>query len=77
MVFVMGKASLHDDIFTLIYSRKRVDEAILKLNRIIKATPENSEAIALKAYALNKLANAHREWQYSRLALDYGEGVGP
>jgi len=66
----MGRVSLRDEIFTLIYSRKRVDEAILKLNGIIKAAPENSEAIALKAYALNKLANVRREWQYSGRALD-------
>jgi tetratricopeptide (TPR) repeat protein len=65
--------SLRDEVFTFIYSKKRVDEAILRLNNVIKATPENSEAIALKAYALNKLANIRREWQYSGRALDYAE----
>jgi tetratricopeptide (TPR) repeat protein len=69
----MAKAGLRDEIFTLICSRKRVDEAILRLNNVIKATPENSEAIALKAYALNKLANTLREWQYSGHALNYAE----
>jgi tetratricopeptide (TPR) repeat protein len=72
-VLAVTSASLRDEVFTFIYSKKRVDEAILRLNNVIKATPENSEAIALKAYALNKLANIRREWQYSAHALDYAE----
>ena len=51
----MGKVSLHDEIFTLIYSRKRVDEAILKLNRIIRATPENSEAICAQGVRVEQV----------------------
>jgi len=43
------------------------------LNAIIKTSPENSLAIALKAYALNKLANIHREWKYSQRALEYAD----
>jgi len=73
LVSTMGKVSLRDEIFTLIYSRNRVDEAILRLNVMIKAAPENSEAIALKAYSLNKLANIRHEWKYSGHALDYAE----
>lgn len=61
---------LRDEIFELIYSKNRTEEAILKLNGIIKSSPENSRAIALKAYALNKLANSRKEWKYSRLALE-------
>jgi len=60
-------------MFSLIYSQKKVEEAILQLNRIIKQAPERSEAIALKAYALNKLANSRREWQYSGNALEYAD----
>ncbi len=41
----------------------------MQLNRIIKQTPERSEALALKAYALNKLANSTKEWKYSQNAL--------
>jgi tetratricopeptide (TPR) repeat protein len=64
---------LRSEIFELIYSKDRTEEAILKLNRIIKSSPENSRAIALKAYALNKLANIRKEWKYSQLALECAE----
>jgi len=61
------------EVFDLIYSKNRTEEAILKLNAVIKSSPENSRAIALKAYALNKLANLYREWEYSKLALQFAE----
>jgi tetratricopeptide (TPR) repeat protein len=64
---------LLSEIFDLIYSKNRTEEAILKLNAVIKSSPENSRAIALKAYALNKLANLHNEWKYSKLALEFVE----
>ena len=64
---------LLSEIFDLIYSKNRTEEAILKLNVVIKSSPENSRAIALKAYALNKLANLHKEWKYSKLALEFAE----
>jgi len=57
----------------LIYSKNKTEEAILKLNGIIKSSPENSQAIALKAYALNKLANLRKEWKYSQLGLEWAE----
>lgn len=61
------------EIFDLIYLKNRTEEAILRLNAVIKSSPENSRAIALKAYALNKLANLHKEWKYSKLALQFAE----
>jgi tetratricopeptide (TPR) repeat protein len=64
---------LRDEIFELIYSKKKTEEAILKLNGIIKSSPENSRAIALKAFALNKLANSRKEWKYSQLGLENAE----
>jgi len=67
----MGAGDLRDRIFELIYSKNRTEEAILQLNGLIKASPENSQAIALKAYALNKLANARHEWKYSQHSLEY------
>jgi tetratricopeptide (TPR) repeat protein len=69
----MIRGDLRDKIFEMIYSRRRVEEAILRLNQIIKSAPENSRAIALKAYALNKLANTRKEWKYSEQALEYAE----
>jgi tetratricopeptide (TPR) repeat protein len=67
----MASGDLRDEIFKLIYSRNRVEEAILKLNGIIKAAPENSQALGLKAYALNKLANQRKEWDYCSRALEF------
>ena len=69
----MGGDDLRDQIFELIYSKNRSEEAILRLNRLIKSSPENSRAVALKAYALNKLANQRKEWNYSQLALEFAE----
>jgi tetratricopeptide (TPR) repeat protein len=67
----MSAADLRERIFTLIYAKNKTEEAILQLNRTIKSSPENSLAIALKAYALNKLANTRHEWKYSQQALEY------
>jgi len=69
----MSSSDLRERIFNLIYSQNKTEEAILHLNTIIKTAPENSLAIALKAYALNKLANIHREWKYSQKALEYAD----
>ncbi len=69
----MSSTDLRERIFTLIYSMNKTEEAILQLNGIIKASPENSGALALKAYALNKLANLHREWAYSKHALEFAD----
>ena len=65
----MTDTKLHEEIFDLIYARKNPEVAILRLNRALEKSPENSEALALKAYALNKLANTRKEWKYSDIAL--------
>jgi len=66
----MTGSKLRDQIFSLIYSQVKPEQAVLQLNRILKATPEHSEALALKAYALNKIANSRKDWSYSKHALD-------
>jgi tetratricopeptide (TPR) repeat protein len=68
----MSTSDLREQVFTLLYSEKP-EQAILLLNRIIQQTPERSEAIALKAYALNKLANSLKEWKYSGHALEHAD----
>jgi tetratricopeptide (TPR) repeat protein len=73
MVPSMALPDLRERIFNLIYSKNKTEEAILHLNAVIKKTPENSLAIALKAYALNKLANIRHEWKYSQQALKYAD----
>ena len=69
----MSVSELREQIFALIYFEKKPEQAILKLNRIIKETPERSDAIALKAYALNKLANSLHEWKYTENALEQAD----
>jgi len=65
----MTDSRLHEEIFDLIYARKNPEVAILRLNQVLDRSPENSEALALKAYALNKLANTRKEWKFSDIAL--------
>jgi len=69
----MCPSRLREEIFTLLYSEKRPEVAVLRLNRILESAPENSEALALKSYALNKLANVSHDWKYSESALETAE----
>jgi tetratricopeptide (TPR) repeat protein len=69
----MKDSGLREQIFDLLYSQKKPEQAILQLNRIIKASPEHSEALALKAYALNKLANSLHDWKYTQHAFASAE----
>ncbi|OFX17538.1 hypothetical protein A3K71_04160 [archaeon RBG_16_50_20] len=69
----MKDSGLRGQIFDLLYSQKKPEQAILQLNRIIKASPEHSEALALKAYALNKLANSLHDWKYTQHAFASAE----
>jgi len=69
----MKGSELREQIFDLLYSQRKPEQAILQLNRIIKASPEHSEALALKAYALNKLANSLHDWKYTQHAFASAE----
>jgi len=66
----MKESKLREQIFDLLYSQKKPEQAVLQLNRIFKTSPEHSEALALKAYALNKLANSRQNWKYSQHAFE-------
>ena len=66
----MKSSKLRVQIFELLYAQARPEQAVLQLNRILKATPEHSEALALRAYALNRLANSRKDWTYTRRALE-------
>jgi tetratricopeptide (TPR) repeat protein len=72
-ILPLSVSELREQIFAFLYSEKKPELAILKLNRLIQETPERSDAIALKAYALNKLANSLQEWKYSENALEQAE----
>lgn len=69
----MSPSHLREEIFDLLYSKNRPEVAVLRLNQILDGMPENSEALALKSYALNKLANVSHDWKYSRSALETAE----
>ena len=66
----MKSSKLREQIFDLLYTQARPEQAVLQLNRILKTAPEHSEALALRAYALNKLANSRKDWTYTRRALE-------
>jgi tetratricopeptide (TPR) repeat protein len=65
----MAKLDLREHVFTLL-SQNQPEVVILQLNQLLKTSPENSQALALKAYALNRLANLSKEWKYSESALE-------
>lgn len=70
---LLDTTELRGRIFRMIYSDRRPEQAILQLNLILRKTPENGEALALKAYALNKLANEQKDWSYSERALEFAD----
>jgi len=65
----MRNSRLRDEVYDLLYAKHKPEVAVLRLNRILEGAPENAEAISLKAYALNKLANATEDWKYSKSAI--------
>jgi tetratricopeptide (TPR) repeat protein len=57
----------------VIYSDNQPEQAVIRLNIIIRENPSNARAWSLKANALNRIANQRKEWQYSREALQCAE----
>jgi tetratricopeptide (TPR) repeat protein len=69
----MSDSRLQEEVYDLVYGKHKPELAVLRLNRILEGQPENVQALSLKAYALNKLANAIKDWKYSRSALASAE----
>ena len=67
----MVTKDLRNEVFDLIYGKDRIEEAILKLNGIIKSSPENSRAIALKAYRAQQTGESPQSVE----VLTAGSGV--
>jgi len=65
----MSDSKLREEIFDLLYTKQKPEVAVLRLNRVLEGDPSNEEAISFKAYALNKLANATKDWNYTKNAL--------
>jgi tetratricopeptide (TPR) repeat protein len=66
-------SELREQILPLLHNQNKPEVAILQLNRVLKTEPKNSQALALKAYALNMFANVRKEWKYSQSALECAE----
>ena len=76
----MSDSRLQEEVYDLVYAKHKPELAVLLLNRILEGQPENVQALSLKAYALNKLANAIKDTEYSRRALASAEkalGLNP
>jgi len=69
----MSESRLHEKVYDLLYAKHKPELAVLRLNRILREQPENAQALSLKAYALNKMANLIKDWEYSRSALAAAE----
>lgn len=69
----MSGAALQEEVYDLLYAKHKPEIAILRLNRILEGQTQNVQALSLKAYALDKLANAIKDWEYSRSALASAE----
>ena len=65
----MSDSKLREEVFDLLYTKQKPEVAVLRLNRVLEGDPGNEEAISFKAYALNKLANATKDWSYTKSAL--------
>jgi len=69
----MSDSRLQEEVFELLYAKHKPELAVLRLNRILEGQPDNAQALSLKAYSLNKLANAIKDWKYSRIAIASAE----
>lgn len=57
----------------MIYKQRKIKKAINYLNEFIKENPQNDQAFAIKANALNQLASDTKNWDYTVKALRYTE----
>ena len=62
-----------DKAWYMIYSQRKIKEAIRYLNQVIKQHPQNDQAYAIKANALNQLANDIKNWGHTIKALKCAE----
>lgn len=69
----MIDSRLQEEVYELLYTKQKPEVAVLRLNRILEEQPENVQALSLKAYALNKLANAIKDWKYTKSALGFAD----
>jgi tetratricopeptide (TPR) repeat protein len=60
-------------IWQQIYHSNQPEQAVVRLNRIIRDSPSDARAWALKANALNRIANQRKDWQLTDEALRCAE----
>lgn len=69
----MTEKDWQNKAWNLIYRQRNVEKAIEYLDNVIEKYPQNDEALAIKANALNQLAGDTKKWDYSRDALKCAE----
>lgn len=57
------------EVWHLIYGLRKIRKAIKYLDEVLKRNPRNDNALAIKANALNELANKEKNWQLSLQAI--------
>jgi tetratricopeptide (TPR) repeat protein len=57
------------EAWRLIYGERKIREAIEYLDEVSKRNPRNDIAFAIKANALNELANKEKDWHLSLQAI--------
>lgn len=69
----MAEKIWQQEAWDLIYKQKDIKRAIEYLDNVIEQHPQNDEALAIKANALNQLASDTKTWDFSREALKCAE----
>lgn len=58
------------ETWRLIYGVRKIRKAIEYLDEVLERNPRNDTALAIKANALNELANKEKNWQLSLQAVE-------
>lgn len=65
----MTEVDWEDKVWDMIYRQGKVKKAIIHLNEVINENPQDDQAYAIKANALNQLANDTKNWDHTIAAL--------
>lgn len=69
----MMERDWQNKVWDMIYSQRKIKEAIKYLNQLIKQHHQNDQAYAIKANALNQLASDTKNWDNTIKALKCAE----
>lgn len=68
-MIVLAEENWEKKVWHLIYELRKIREAIEYLDEILRKNHGNDKALAIKANALNELANTEKNWQLSSEAI--------